>query len=352
MKIGFYSPYLDTFGGGERYMLELASHLAQNLGNDVDIFWDDNSIRAPLSKFLKIDLSKTNFKNDIFSTQPQTAKIISTRKYDLLFFLSDGSIPLSFAKRNILHFQVPFNFARPDFKTKLKLAKINCIVCNSYFTRSFIDKSFLIKSKVIYPPVDVKSIKSLPKQNIIISVGRFSRGQLHPKKQEILIEVFQELYKKAPQWKLFLVGQAKKEDFKYIRNLKKSARGYAIKIIENLEVEKLRKLYGQASIYWHATGFGEDENKNPEKMEHFGISTVEASAAGAVPVVIGKGGQKEIIDNGKNGFLWTTKTQLFEKTLELIDNPQILEKLSKNAIKNSHRFSREKFFSEYEKIIY
>ena len=82
------------------------------------------------------------------------------------------------------------------------------------------------------------------------------------------------------------------------------------------------------------------------------ISTVEASAAGAVPVVIGKGGQKEIVEDGKNGFLWTTKTQLFEKTLELVKNPKVLERVSKNAIKNSHRFSREKFFFEYEKIIY
>lgn len=352
MNIGFYSPYLDTFGGGERYMLELASHLSLKADNKVDIFWDDNAIKAPLSKFLKIDLSRTNFTTNIFNKKSQSARFMSTKKYGLLFILSDGSIPLSFAKKNILHFQVPFNFQHPDFKTKLKLSRINYVICNSQFTKEFIDNSFLVKSKVIYPPVDIKSMKTLPKQNIILSVGRFSQGQLHPKKQEILIEVFRELYKKAPQWKLFLIGQAKKEDYKYIRSLRKSARGYAIKIIENLDVDKLRKLYGQASIYWHATGYGEDETKNPEKMEHFGISTVEASAAGAVPVVIGKGGQKEIVEDGKNGFLWTTKTQLFEKTLELVKNPKVLERVSKNAIKNSHRFSREKFFFEYEKIIY
>ncbi len=352
MKIGFFSPYLDTFGGGERYMLELASHLSQSQNNKVDIFWDDNAIKAPLSKFLKIDLSKTNFIQNIFANRTQASKLMSTKKYDLLFVLSDGSVPLSFAKKNILHFQVPFNFSHPDFKTKIKLAKIKYLICNSEFTKNFIDQSFLVKSKVIYPPVDVKSIKPLPKQNLILSVGRFSQNQLHPKKQEVLIEVFRELYKKAPLWKLLLIGQAKREDSKYVRKLRKISQGYAIKIIENLEVEKLRKLYGQASIYWHATGYGEDENKNPERMEHFGISTVEASAAGAIPVVIGKGGQKEIVENGKTGYLWTTKTQLFEKTLELLNSPQLLEKLSKNAIKNSRRFSREKFFSEYEKIIY
>ncbi len=352
MKFGFYSPYLDTYGGGERYMLSLASYLSEDDNNEVEIFWEDSTIKAPISRFLKIDLTKTRFTESIFKDQLFVNKVIKTRRYDLLFILSDGSVPLTLAKKNILHFQVPFHFPNPDFKTKLKLARYKWIVCNSHFTKSFIDQSFQIQSKVIYPPVDIDFIKPLQKENIILSVGRFSSQQLHPKKQEILIEVFKELYKKTPSWKLILVGQAKKEDSRYIRNLKKVTRGYAIKIIENLDVEKLRKLYGHASIYWHSTGFGEDEIKNPERMEHFGISTVEASAGGAVPVVIGKGGQKEIIEEGKNGLLWTTKTQLLEKTLSLINNNQQMETLSKNAIKNSKRFSKQKFLQEYEKIIY
>ena len=130
------------------------------------------------------------------------------------------------------------------------------------------------------------------------------------------------------------------------------ARGHAIKITENLSSESLRKLYAKASIYWHATGFGEDEEKSPERMEHFGIATVEASAAGCVPVVISKGGQKEIVDNGKTGLLWETKTQLFNQTLNLINDKARFREISQNAIKNSMRFSQEKFFREYEKIIY
>ena len=122
--------------------------------------------------------------------------------------------------------------------------------------------------------------------------------------------------------------------------------------MENLQIEKLRSLYAHTSVYWHATGFGEDENKFPQKMEHFGISTVEAQSAGAVPVVIGKGGQKEIITNGKNGFLWQTKTQLHDLTLSLIENNDLMQKLSLAAVKNSKRFSQEKFIQAYEKLIY
>ena len=349
MKFGFYSPYLDTFGGGERYMLTLASYFSKD--HIVDIFWDDPAIKAPLARFLKIDLTNTRFVKNIFKAS-FFKKIFSTFGYNFIFILSDGSVPLTLASRNVLHFQVPFNFPPVSLRTKLKLARYSWIVTNSNFTKSYIDKSFGVDSKVIYPPVDVKRIKFGKKEKIILSVGRFSKLQLHPKKQEVLIEVFKEIYKKVPSWKLVLVGQSKKEDYKYVHSLKKTARGYGIKIFENLPVDKLRNLYSEASIYWHATGFGEDEIKFPQKMEHFGIATVEASAAGAVPIVIDKGGQKEIVEDGKNGRLWSTKAQLYEATLSVINNKDLFLKLSKAAIKNSRRFSQEIFFKEYEKIIF
>ncbi len=349
MKFGFYSPYLSTFGGGERYMLTLASYLSRD--HIVDIFWDDALLKAPISRFLKIDLTRTRFVENIFK-YGFFKKAFTTLGYNFIFILSDGSVPATFAAKNILHFQVPFNFPKATILTRLKLKKYNHIVCNSFFTKHFIDKSFNISSRVIYPPVDVKSIKPGPKENIILSVGRFSDTQLHPKKQEVLIEVFKEVYKKNPSWRLVLIGQAKNEDEKYLRKLKKSTRGYAIRILENLAVEKLRSYYSQAKIYWHATGFGEDEQRNPEKMEHFGISTVEAQAGGAVPVVIDRGGQKEIVEDGKSGRLWSAKAELYEATLSLIDNPNQLSSLSVTAVKSSRKFSQENFLKHYAKIIF
>ena len=349
MKVGFFSPYLDTFGGGERYMLTLASYLAEK--HDVEIFWGDSAIKAPLTRFLKIDLQKTKFVENVFG-QNFLKKIRRTASFDLIFVLSDGSVPFSLAKKNILHFQVPFVFSKIDAKTKLNLTRYKYVVVNSYFTKKYIDKSLKIDSRVIYPPVDVKSLKPGKKEKLIISVGRFSQNQLHPKKQEVLTEVFKELYRDAPTWKLVLAGQSKKEDYKYIKNLKRSVKGYAIRILENIPYDELKILYGRASIYWHATGFGEDEIRNPQKMEHFGIATVEAQAAGAVPVVIEKGGQKEIVQDKKNGRLWSTKTQLYEITKNLIKNKSEILRLSKRAVADSKRFSQERFIKEYEKIIF
>ena len=330
-------------------MLTLASYLSQN--HEVHIFWDEPEVKAPLSKFLKIDLTKTKFVQNVFN-EKILKRIRKSLTYSCIFVISDGSVPAAFARKNILHFQVPFKFPTPDAKTKLKLKAYKYVICNSQFTKEFIDQSFKVDSRVIYPPVDVESIKPGPKENLIISVGRFSKNQLHPKKQEVLIEVFKELYKKAPKWRMVLAGQAKKEDEKYLRALKKSARGVGIKIAPNMPIDRLRDEYAKASIYWHATGFGEDEKKNPEKMEHFGIATVEAQAAGAVPVVVGRGGQKEIVVGGKNGLLWETKADLYEKTLELTRNKEYWQKLSEAAIKNSKRFRLMNFINEYEKILF
>jgi len=349
MKFGFYSPYLDTFGGGERYMLTLASHFSKQY--EVDIFWDDYKIKAPLSKFLKINLKNTNFSQNIFK-KSLLSKHNLTKKYDVIFVLSDGSIPATFAKKNILHFQVPFTVSANNLGNRIKLAKYKWIIVNSHFTKKFIDKSYNIDSKVIYPPVDIKNYFSGKKEKIILSVGRFSDTQLHNKRQEVLIEVFKELYKKESHWKLILVGQSKKQDYKFVKKLKAMSKGLAIKIHENLDINKLRKIYSQSTIYWHATGFGEDEQKNPQKMEHFGISTVEASASGCIPIVINKGGQKEIVKSGKNGIVWETKTQLLESTLEIINNKEKLKKLANAAVVNSKKFSVARFIKNYEEIIF
>ena len=79
-------------------------------------------------------------------------------------------------------------------------------------------------------------------------------------------------------------------------------------------------LYGKSSIYWHATGYGED---NPKKFEHFGISTVEAMAAECIPVVINLGGQPEIVEQSVNGFLWNSIPELKKFSLKLVNTKSV-----------------------------
>lgn len=347
MKAGIFDPYLDTVGGGERYAMTVAEALLEK-GWRVDVFWPDKTVRVKLKEKFFLDIDRVSF----VSYSPRLNNLFNRwnmeRNYDFLFYLSDGSIPFMFSRNNVLHFQVPFkNVLRKSLKNSLKLKTIKAVVCNSLFTKAVIDKCLGIKSIVIYPPVDVEAFTPLKKENIILSVGRFSQ-LLQGKKQDVLVDVFKELIGGGLSgWKLVLAGGSEVGGSDYLKNLINSVKGFPIEIIENPPFSELTRLYSKAKFFWTASGYGIDEETEPERVEHFGITTVEAMAAGCVPIVQGKGGQKEIIEEGKSGFMWLSKEELIMATKKIIKDKELLEKVSANAVKRSGDFSKEKF---YEKI--
>ena len=134
----------------------------------------------------------------------------------------------------------------------------------------------------------------------------------------------------------------------YIDELRKLAKDLPVTFYPDYPFKELVKLYGESGIYWHAAGFGETD---PAKMEHFGITTVEAMAGGCVPVVINKGGQPEIVEDQKSGLLWDNLEQLKELTLKLISSQQLMATLSKNAVLKSKVFSKERFKEKIKDIL-
>lgn len=343
-KIAIYSPYLNTLGGGERYILTIAEYLSDN--NDVSIFWDNKEIVSRIKERLNINLSRVNFLPS-FTGKNLVYKYSHLKNFDVLFFVSDGSIPIGFSKNNILHFQVPFK-AKPKFVNAVKLRSWKKIIVNSIFTKKFIDQSYSVSSLVVYPPVDVNSFRYGEKENIILSVGRFF-SPLHDKKQNILIDAFTRM--KLGNWKLILAGGVDESAKGKIYEIQKKFSKFKIEIFPNINFQDLSTIYSKTKIYWHAAGFEENENENPEMVEHFGISTVEAMASGAVPIVVPKGGQKEIVRDGENGFYFQTTEELIDKTKNLINNGNLLEEVSKNALKDSVKYSKEAFCKKIDSII-
>jgi len=120
-----------------------------------------------------------------------------------------------------------------------------------------------------------------------------------------------------PGWKLILAGGSTSEA--WVQELARLGSGTPIEFAINATHEFLCELYAKSTIYWHAAGYGVDEHKNPELTEHFGISIVEAVSAGCIPIVVPSGGQVEIVSS--DDLHWTTKEELIEKTLAVINNP-------------------------------
>lgn len=337
-------------------MLTIAQILSQN--NSVDLLFDNHlfsmgadELKKDLAKRFNLGLSKVNVVHAPLGSGSNTLeRAFFLKKYDLLVYLTDGSIFPSTAKKNILHIQSPIRGQPAEgLWGKIKLKSWNVIIYNSQFTKKYSEKNWPAKSEVVYPPVDVDKIIPLAKKKYILSVGRFF-GYLRDKKQKFLIEVFRKLYKdkKINGWSLHLAGSASAADMEYLNELKDDAEGLPVKFYPNLKYDDLCKLYGEASIYWHAAGFGETD---PTKMEHFGIATVEAMAAGCVPVVIGSGGQIEIVDDNKNGFLWNSLQGVENKSLQLMNDQKLWQRMSLAGIKKAGNFSKKIFESKIKKII-
>lgn len=333
MRAAIYNPYLDTLGGGERYTCAFAEVLARK-GYSVDMQWKDLGIKRILANRFGINLDGVNIVKDIKRGDG----------YDMCFWVSDGSIPILHARNNILHFQVPFHgVGGKSLINKMKLFRINKIICNSEFTKRIIDKEYGVESLVIYPPVDTSSIRPKRKENTILFVGRFSQI-LQTKSQDVLVRAFRKLYDEGfKEWKLILAGGTEVGVGEFVEKLRNMSEGYPVEIIESPDYKILKDLYGKARIFWSASGYEQDEDKYPQKVEHFGITAVEAMAGGTVPIVYAAGGHKETVKENVNGFLWVNIGGLISKTKKVITDKKLCRRLSLQAQKDSLTFSLEKF---------
>lgn len=230
------------------------------------------------------------------------------------------------------------------------------IITISEYSRKWIKRLWNKESTILYPPVDTDSFKAKKKEKIILSVGRFF-PEHHNKKQLELTEIFKRLVNKHPEkmkgYTLYLAGGVSRspDHLAYLNKVITAGRGYAVEVIPNIKWEKLIELFERSFIFWHASGMEEDEEAHPEKFEHFGITTVEAMAAGCIPVVINKGGQKEIITDGFNGFLFRSREELENITMGIIEGKVNTERIRKNAIKDCRKFSDIKFEENLISII-
>jgi glycosyltransferase involved in cell wall biosynthesis len=69
-------------------------------------------------------------------------------------------------------------------------------------------------------------------------------------------------------------------------------------------------------------------------------------AAGCVPVVINKGGQREIVEHGISGFLWNNLDELSRYTLTLIRDERGRERMSEAARERAKQFSNQRFLDD------
>jgi glycosyltransferase involved in cell wall biosynthesis len=220
------------------------------------------------------------------------------------------------------------------------------ILSISAFTEQWVTRLWQRPSELLFPPVHTSAITPAAKHNQILSIGRFfATGRGHSKKQLEMVQAFVALQRRGELagWEYHLVGGCSPEDEPYLAQVRAAAAGHPVHIHPNAPRPLVEDLLGSARLFWHATGLDEDIDAQPWVFEHFGITTVEAMAAGCVPIVIDAAGQAEIVRHGIDGYLFSTLDQLQEHSRALAADDTLRLKLSANAIQRAHTFSEHAF---------
>lgn len=357
LTIALYSPYVPKHaGGGERYFFQVAASAVQ-LGHAVTVLVSDEEVssielRKKYSSVFGLDLKGVRFaKTGLGAGASFFFKLRETARYDVLYYLTDGSLFFSLAKKNILHIQFPFSFPKKGIIERMKLKNWSIKNANSEFTRGVILRSWKTPVQYVhYPPVDTTVFAPKKKEKVILSVGRFFSGErsaMHCKRQDVLVEAFRALCDRGRLhgWKLVLIGAVEPglDNEIYAEKISAAAKGYPIEVLHDVSFSDLTEHYASASLYWHAAGFGVDEYLEPTKVEHFGIAPLEAMAAGAVPLVVAKGGLRETVEHESSGFLWKTLEDLEEATIRISEDADLLKRMSLAARERSQFFSLARF---------
>jgi len=342
LKIAIYNLNFATLGGGERRTCALAAHLARE--HIVTIFVQSSVPIATIKTIFGLDLS--NVEIIALEHKDHTAEIL---RWDPDLFINNShlsNLPNP-ARRGI------YMCMFPDLRN-IDLRSYHIVTANSRFTAKWINKRWGCPSEVVYSACQNMG-PPLMKQKVILNVGRFFDTRTgHHKRQEMLLHAFKGLVDDGLHgWELQLVGTTGpgSENREFVDRLRDDAADYPVHIRSGLEFNELRRAYQKSSIYWHATGFGTSEAKQPGKQEHFGMSIIEAMSAGAVPIAFNSGGPREVIKPAINGYLWNDLEELKALSTQLIKDPQSLQSMAASAVLRSRTFNVSEFLARMDCII-
>ncbi len=335
LRIGIYNSFWNTLGGGEAHALRIAELLGSF--GAIELIGEED---------FSIDLLKQTFNVSLDRTRKRLVERMApeiTEQYDVFVNATYCSTCSSRAKLSF--FIVSFPGGSPDEE----FLKSYIFLPNSQFTLNWMHKRWSNKFeyRLCYPAVADDLILDrnvLPdKQKIILAVGRMTEGG-HCKNHDLIATVFSELISTSLAlvgWKLVIAGSA--GSLTYPQKLARILEGHNADIIINATRAELRDLYAEAFIYVHSTGFGCDEEKEPERLEHFGMTVVEALSNGCFVVAFNAGGPKEVLSQLETGRGFKSAEQLRSIILTLVEefqDPRHRQSMVAQSKVSSERFSQ------------
>ncbi|MCL4382446.1 MAG: glycosyltransferase [Patescibacteria group bacterium] len=208
----------------------------------------------------------------------------------------------------------------------LAAQKVNDFIANSENTKKRIAKFYRRDSKVIYPPVKVTEIiqatKNLKPQDYFLVVARLAGA----KGLELAIEAANRL-----KINLKIVGEP--VGLHWEEKKLKEAQGGTIEFLGRVEDKDLWRLYGECRAFL-ALAYDED----------FGMTTVEAQAAGRPVIAFRGGGYLETVIEGKTGEFFNEYTA--DSLINVLKHFDIKKYAKDECQKQAAKFSQERFKKE------
>lgn len=226
------------------------------------------------------------------------------------------------------------------------LARMDHII----FVSDFLCKSFenkikfdiYQKSSVIHNGVDISHLKKLTGNKTLYDKEfngfkmLFPGGAKHSKGGDILIVALGKIKNKIRDFRLFVALDVPEDHF-IKQMVEKKGLNENIIFLGFLEKKKYINILNSVDIL-----------VMPSRREGFSIAQLEAMALGK-PIIAGKtGGTPELIKNYRNGILVLPEPEdLSHAILELYENKNLRDTLSKNNLSDIEKFDWKKIIKEY-----
>jgi len=218
------------------------------------------------------------------------------------------------------------------------LSQVDKIVVLNTFIEKYLKKIGYENVYKIPNGIDIPHFSNTMDNNFVLYAGRFDWN----KNVCNLVNVFAQIHKSYPNYRLYLVGAGPEE--KKIKNLV-SERGIQsrVKIFPWLPRNKLMELMSRCSVFVLPSLF---EAANP-------VVVLEAMASAKPVIARANMGTVDIINHGVNGYLYNNDEELRKYLEKLLSDDNLRGKIGCNArrvVEREYAFS--KIADKYEELFY
>jgi glycosyltransferase involved in cell wall biosynthesis len=204
-------------------------------------------------------------------------------------------------------------------------------VINSHYTARLFKEAHGVDLPVVHPPINVSGRgydpADLSRRDSLVFFSRI----VYYKRPEMVVD----LARRHKDLRCVIMGGVQPHRRPYYEELKERSRseGLDITYLDNPSDRRVREELARAKFYVF-----------PALNEHFGMTTPEAIASGAIPFVHNSGGQVEIVDDERLRF---EDEEFHEKFAALATMPnENLQRIREHLVSHIRQYSEDSFIEK------